>query len=532
MFSMSRFATKEVITAVIEASIREAVQTKDDFFALSRKVCNAHNSPMPDIPTLRARYHEMVEDGVVEPWPVLDGILVRRDVRTMSGVAIITVLTKPYPCPGKCVYCPTEAIMPKSYLSNEPAAMRALVNDFDPWAQVTTRLETLRANGHPTDKLELIVKGGTWSAYAWEYQEWFIKRCFDAANSFGHERRISSRTLAASHDTNETADSRIVGLTIETRPDWITDKEIVRLRTLGVTRVELGVQSVNDELLTLTKRGHDVASVRQAAALLRDSGYKTDFHIMPQLPGSTPEGDLEDIRQIFADPDFRPDMLKIYPCVVVELSELYDWWKDGKFTPYPDADLVEMLIKAKQYIPRYCRISRLIRDIPSTSIVAGNAITNLRETVQQKMKERGVSCACLRCREIGRQKQEHPELATAEPVLFDDEFEASKGIEHFLSMEDKDRRAVFAFCRLRLTPNSDTAFIRELHTYDRLVGIDKHDPSASQHTGLGRKLMQRSEEIARAAGYKKLSVISGIGVREYYKKLGYTLENTYMVKML
>jgi elongator complex protein 3 len=539
---------RAIASAIIEASIKEGVQTKDAFFAVSRKVCNAEGVQMPDIPTIRQTLQKMVDAGEIPEQPLLNSFLVRRDVRTMSGVAIITVLTKPYPCPGKCVYCPTEAIMPKSYLSNEPAAMRALVNEFDPFDQVWTRLETLSNNGHATDKIELIVKGGTWSAYAWEYQQWFIRRCFDAANSFGLAQRDSSRTLAEAQDKNEIAGHRIIGLTIETRPDWISVKEIIRLRTLGVTRVELGVQSVDDRMLEITKRGHDVASVRRAAQLLRDAGYKTDFHMMPQLPLATPESDLAELKLIFDDPDFRPDMIKIYPCVVVELAELYDWWKDGTYKPYPDSDLLEMLIKAKQYIPRYCRISRLIRDIPGTSIVAGNMITNLREEAQKEMKKRGVSCKCLRCREIGRMKMEEPALATAEPVLFDDTFEASHGEEHFLSMEDSERKAVFAFCRLRLPPKQPigdsaelwqkmeeiqgAAFIRELHTYDKMVRINTHIEGVSQHTGLGRALMQRAEDIARNAGYKKLAVISGIGVREYYRKLGYETRGTYMVKDL
>lgn len=531
-----------VADAIIEASLAKGAQTKDEFLHLARVVAAEHGKRMPPTAVLRKAY--FAAGG--ERGSSLERVLTRRGVRSLSGVAIVTVLTKPYACPGKCVYCPTEAIMPKSYLSNEPAAMRALVNDFDPWRQVESRLRALTENGHPADKIELIVKGGTWSAYAWEYRQWFIKRCFDAANAFGSRSRRRTETLADAQDVNERAKYRIIGITLETRPDWITPEEIVRLRELGCTRVELGVQSVDDRILEITKRGHDVASVVRAARLLKDAGYKTDFHMMPQLPGATPKSDLRELREIFDEPRFRPDMIKIYPCVTVELAELHEWWKDGRYVPYPDKDLVEMLIKAKTAVPRYCRISRLIRDIPSTSIVAGNAVTNLRQIVQAKMKKRGLRCACLRCREVGRASQEEPRLARLKPVLFDDEYVANAGTEHFLSFEDGKRRAVFAFCRLRLPSKTATeetaalrelipelrgvAFVRELHTYGHLVPIAGREAEAAQHKGLGRALMTEAERIAKAAGYRTLAVIAGVGVRGYYRKLGYRRSGTYMVK--
>ncbi len=533
---------------IIQASLRHGVQTKDEFLEFKRKMSGAAGENVPPTSALRKAYAKVVAADPSRASAALDKVLTRRGVRSLSGVAIVTVLTKPYACPGKCVYCPTEAIMPKSYLSNEPAAMRALMHRFDPWKQVTQRLRALTDNGHAADKIELIVKGGTWSAYAWEYQQWFIKRCFDACNHFLAAERERTETLAEAQDRNETAGHRIIGITLETRPDWITPKEILRLRALGCTRVELGVQSVDDRILELTKRGHDVAAVTRAAALLKDAGYKTDFHMMPQLPGATPASDLAEMREIFANPAFRPDMIKIYPCVTVELAELHEWWKDGRYVPYADAELTEMLIAAKAAVPRYCRISRLIRDIPSTSIVAGNAVTNLRQTVQAEMAKRGLKCACLRCREIGRAAQTEPALMKEALTYFDDVYEASGGEEHFMSLEDSARHAVFAFCRLRLPSKNphdevrelwDTmpeirgvAFIRELHTYGHLVPIDEHDADASQHKGLGRKLMAEAERVAAAAGYSKLAVISGIGVREYYRKLGYALEGTYMVKKL
>ncbi|KPJ84837.1 hypothetical protein AMJ57_05235, partial [Parcubacteria bacterium SG8_24] len=333
-----------------------------------------------------------------------------------------------------------------------------------------------------------------------------------------------------------------------TRPDWITPEEIVRLRELGCTRIELGVQSVDDAVLERVRRGHGTDEVRRATRLLKDAGYKTDFHLMPQLPGATPASDLRDLRRIFDDPGFRPDMIKIYPCTVIEGSPLHDWWRQGKYRPYPTSRLIETLIRAKTEVPRYCRISRLIRDIPSTSIRAGNHTTNLRQVIQTEMTERGLACNCLRCREVGRAAKTDLRLIRATPHLFDDVYAASGGQEHFLSFEDYRRRAVFAFCRLRLPSRKpsddtkglwdripeirDTAFIRELHTYGHLVPINTRDPKAAQHKGLGRRLMLTAERIAREAGYRRMTVISGVGVRGYYRKLGYRLQGTYMVKKL
>ena len=540
---MSKVATK-----IIEASLAKNVQTKDELSKVKRQVTGEFGGNIPATPALRKAYFAILEKDPSLKSAALEKAMTRRDVRSMSGVAIITVLTKPYPCPGKCVYCPTEERMPKSYLSKEPAAARALRLQFDPWKQVTKRIQALRDNGHTSDKIELIVKGGTWSAYPWKYQQWFIKRCFDACNQYGMKTRPRTHSLLETQKLNETAEYRIIGMTLETRPDWISPKEIERLRELGCTRIELGVQSVNDEILKETKRGHDTSAVQRAARLLKDAGYKTDFHMMPQLPGATPASDLAELREIFTDPAYRPDMIKIYPCVVLETAELYDWHKDGSYTPYDDASLVDMLITAKQDIPRYCRISRLIRDIPATYVIAGNSMTNLRQVVQRRMADEGKICACLRCREIGRALQSMPTLKRCTPKLFDDIYEASGGEEHFLSYEDARRRGVFAFCRLRLPDKHaegeiadiweripeirNAAFIRELHTYGHLVPIDTRNPDASQHKGYGKRLMAEAERIARAAGYKKMAVIAGVGVRGYYRKLGYRLQGTYMVRSL
>jgi elongator complex protein 3 len=576
------------------------LKTNEDIQKLKRMIAGEDKTSMPTKTDLIALYREFLAQGKISQNKELEKLLLRRSVRTISGIAPITVLTKAYSCPGKCVYCPTEVGMPKSYLSNEPAAARAVRLAFDPYNQVYFRLQTLFNNGHPVDKLELIVKGGTWGSYPWPYELWFIRRCYEAANAFqkdgeddkdyydgkdnpndpnyhnNHNHPLNldpslhrdgylpenlkqqEEKVLKIQEQNETAACRIIGLTLETRPDWIDAEKIKRMRLLGATRVEVGVQHTDDEIQKLTKRGHTLSTAINAAKLLRDAGFKVDFHTMPQLPGSTPEKDFEMYRELFANPGLRPDMIKVYPCSVVKEAELYSWFKEGKFTPYPDEDLIELLIRVKsELIPRYVRISRLIRDIPSTSIMAGNRVTNLREVIQEKMAERGLHCKCLRCREVGHQPVlKHPtppgRKATEDPrqsrdntqlptslKMFNEQYEASEGIEHFLSMEDEKRNIVYAFCRLRLPLQENeavkifpelqgAAFIRELHTYGHLVPLG--NIGEVQHTGLGKQLMERAEGIARAAGFQKMAVIAGVGVREYYRKLGYCKQGTYMVK--
>ncbi|MDD5251979.1 MAG: tRNA uridine(34) 5-carboxymethylaminomethyl modification radical SAM/GNAT enzyme Elp3 [Patescibacteria group bacterium] len=530
-------------TAIIEASLAGGKQTRSDLDILKRRFAKRSDDGMASTTDLRRAYDTIIKQEPSRRNVELEKLLVRRGVRSLSGVAVVTALTKPFPCPGRCVYCPSEARMPKSYLANEPAAARALSLKFDARRQITTRLETLRANGHPTDKMELIIKGGTWSAYGWDYRRQFIKDCFDAANVFGRRAAAASRTLEASQLRNETAKSRIIGLTLETRPDFVRPEEIKRLRELGCTRIELGVQALDDRVLKLVKRGHDVETVARATRLLKNAGFKVDYHLMPQLPGATPASDLAELRRVFADADFRPDMIKIYPCVVLETAELYDWFKRGEYRPYSDRQLLDLLTKFKTEVPRYCRISRLIRDIPSTSIIAGNPVTNLRQVIAEKMRAENIHCACLRCREIGHVMAANPQMLRAKPKLFDEAYEASGGTEHFLSFEDASRRAVFAFCRLRLPPPEtddgvgrflpelkNVALLRELHTYGQHLQIAHRETGASQHTGLGRRLLAEAEKIAHAAGYEKMAVISGVGVRGYYRKFGYRREGTYLVK--
>ena len=345
---------------------------------------------------LVAAYTKLVESGEWSPDPNLLARIRMKPVRSLSGVTVVTVLTKPYPCPGKCIFCPTDVRMPKSYLPDEPGAMRGLHHQFDPYDQVFARLEALKAVGHPTDKIELLILGGTWSAYRRDYQEWFVKRCFEALNG------VDSGSLLEVHQVNETASRRSVGLVIETRPDHIDQDELAWLRYLGVTKVQLGAQSFNDRILELNRRGHSVEDTRQAVALLRAAGFKIVLHWMPNLYGATLDSDREDFERLWAD--FCPDELKIYPNQLLENAELYEYWQRGEFNPYTTDQLIDLIADIKTSIPRYCRVNRVIRDIPSPNVVEGNKRTSLRQDIQLEMKRRGTSCQCVRCREVRNER--------------------------------------------------------------------------------------------------------------------------------
>ncbi|KKQ39808.1 MAG: Histone acetyltransferase [Candidatus Magasanikbacteria bacterium GW2011_GWA2_37_8] len=496
---------------------------------------------IPTVAILLKSYHKMVKSGKIKKSIQLEKLLTKRAVRTLSGVSIVTVLTKPFPCPGQCIYCPSDARMPKSYLADEPAAARALMLQFDPYEQVKRRIEALTANGHPTDKIELIVKGGTWNSYPIDYQYWFILRCFEACDGVRNkEKGIRNKKieqikkkLKKEQRKNETSKHRIVGLTLETRPDHINEQTIWQMREMGCTRIELGVQTTDEKILKAIKRGHDTAETKRATELLRNYGFKVDYHLMPQLPGATPAKDLKMLLSIFSDPGYKPDMIKIYPCTVIENSELYEWLQRGDYKTYSDRNLINILKKFKTQIPRYCRVSRLIRDIPAHHVKAGNITTNLRQVIQKEMAEEGLKCNCLRCREIGHQIDLEHKIKNVK--LFTDKYKTNGGTEYFLSYEDSKRQAVFAFCRLRINNkniNPAPAIIRELHTYGQLLEIGTKNKQDSQHQGLGKKLVQEAEKIAKKNKSKSIAVISGVGVRSYYRKLGYKLHQTYMIKKL
>ena len=470
-------------------------------------------------------------------------LLTKRPTRTLSGVTPLTVLTKPYACPSRCLYCPHEPGMPKSYLSNEPAAQRAKMNRFDPARQVRMRIRALESNGHLVDKIELLILGGSFNAYPRAYQKNFIKKCFEVCNSgpareFWFLRTRTAKTLEQEFKKNETAKYRIIGITIETRPDLINEKEIKWFRELGITRVQLGVQHLDDKILKLVRRGHTAEQTARATKLLKQACFKIDYHLMPDLPGSTPAKDLAMFKKLFTNENFQPDQLKIYPTVVNQYAPLYRWFKSGKHKPYSPKKLIHLLTKVKLTIPYYVRINRLIRDIPKESITAGNKITNLRQVLAEKMKQNHVKCKCMRCREA---KEDITDIKKAK--LFTLKYQASGGTEYFISYESPKRDKLYSFLRLRIN-NPDcldaglaaalpelknASLVREVHTYGRLVPVDAKSAKI-QHTGFGKKLMKIAEELTLKHNLNKIAVISGIGVRPYYRKLGYKLQGTYMVK--
>ena len=486
--------------------------------------------------------------------PTLSKIIQKRSVRTISGVSPIGILTKPYACPGKCVYCPTEDRMPKSYMSNQPAAARAVRNKFHPYAQVANRITALEESGHPVSKLEVIVMGGTWSFLPKNYQSWYIKKVFDAAN-----QGKPAKNLEEAQRINETTDKRVIGLTLETRPDFINERELVRMRKMGCTRVEIGVQTLDDEIQRYTKRGHDRRHVIRAMRMMKDFGFKVCFHLMPGLPGTTPEKDLVWLREVFENPDFCPDFVKIYPCVVLETAELKSWWEEGKYEPYDDETLIKLLLQFKTFVPPWTRIMRLMRDIPVDNILGGAKLSNLRQILKdqpKKLKEvvgdefyaehnlatRAWPCQCIRCREVGFKALEKGAATNITPVLTRRDYTASSGEEIFLSFESEDKAHLFALLRLRKPSGQkfkhfgsvlhDAALIREVHSYGSEISVGEGE-GLGQHRGLGRKLIIEAERIAKEEwGLKKMTIIAGVGTREYYRKFGYELKSTYMTKRL
>ena len=477
---------------------------------------------------LVAAYRGLVDEGEWEADPQLLSRIRMKPVRTLSGVTTVTVLTKPYHCPGKCVFCPTDARMPKSYLPDEPGARRGLEHNYDPYGQVESRLKALSSVGHPTDKVELLILGGSWCAYRRDYHEWYIKRCFDAMNG------VDSASLEEAQAINETASSRNVGLVIETRPTDITPQELRWLRYLGVTKVQMGAQSLDDRILSLNQRGHSVAETRQAVALLRAGGFKVVLHWMPNLLGATLESDREDFARLWED--LCPDEIKIYPTQLLANSDLYAFWQRGEFTPYTTEELIDLIADIKPTIPRYCRVNRVVRDIPSDNVVAGNKRTSLRLDVQHELEQRGTRCQCIRCREVRRQTVQ-AETLNLEDLLY----HAGGAQEHFLSYVTP-HDSLAGFLRLSLPgPASPAtglvdldgaAIIREVHVFGQSLAVGVGQDGAAQHAGLGSRLLERAEKIALEGGFKRLAVISAVGTRRYYQERGFERGELYLVKVL
>jgi len=502
--------SEPIFQELIDAVKAGEITTRDQLQRRKIQLCGAHK--LVQVPS-NSEILACVND---EDRDLLEPFLIKKPMRTASGVAVVAVMTSPHPCPhGKCIYCPggVESGSPQSYTGKEPAARRGERNGFDPFSQVRDRIEQLTAIGHKTDKIDLIIMGGTFTSRDMGYQEWFVRRCLDAMNGF------DSEALEDAQRSNETARHRCIGLTVETRPD-LTDEGIERFMRLGATRVELGVQILDDEILESVGRDHTVQDIRDATQRCKSHGLKVCYHVMPGLPGSNAHKDLECFERTFSDEGFRPDMLKFYPTLVIEGTRLHEMWVEGEYVPYDTETAVDLLSRMKSIVPEYVRIQRIQRDIPAPEIAAGILQSNIRQLVAERM---GNGCRCIRCREVGH-VQGDPRIE--DMGIVERAYEASDGEEMFISFESG--HALAGYVRLRL---DDIATIRELKVFGKTVAIGEH-AEEWQHKGLGKRLISIAEERARANGKTMIRVTSGVGVREYYRSLGYRLERPYMVKTL
>ncbi len=510
---------------------------------------------------------DILEYAKPEEKEIVSGILKKKPTRTMSGVAIVAVMCHPHKCPhGRCFYCPESDIAPPSYTGEEPAALRGRMYEFHPYVQCFNRLKQLKKIGHPIDKVELIIMGGTFPSRDLCYQEWFTSQCLKAMTDFGliienkpdnydynldyDEIRTFEHGILKTYPpsdyvliddiqkANENSKVRCVGMTFETRPDYCKKEHINRMLNFGVTRVELGVQTLSDDLYVKIKRGHTLADVVEANQLLRDSAIKVAMHMMPGLFADEKQ-DLRMFKQLFRDDNYKPDMLKIYPCLVTKGSELYDLWKEGKYSPYSDEEAVELIVKIKKILPKWVRTMRIQRDIPSTLIEAGVKKSNLGELVYNKLEAEHINCQCIRCREIGHKKTS-TDYTLDDFELFKETYTACDGVENFLSIEDVNEESIAGFLRLRFPSKNHfrneitdkTALVRELHVYGNMIKIGDKNPKIGQHTGFGEKLLKNAEDLSIDAGKEEIAIISGIGSRNYYRKFGYEKVGPYMMKKL
>jgi elongator complex protein 3 len=468
-------------------------------------------------------------------------IIKRKSTRTISGVTVVAVMTTPYPCPQPepCAYCPGGPSVgsPQSYTGYEPAALRGSQNSFDPYEQVQSRIRQLTAIGHKVDKVELIVMGGTFPATPTEYQQRFIQRCLDALTG------KTSASLEEAKANAETSKTRNVGITVETRPDWAKQPHIDAMLDMGVTRVELGVQNPDDEIYRLVGRTHTVADVVEATQVAKDAGLKIVYHMMPGMPGSNPQKDLAAFDRIFTDSAFKPDMIKIYPCLAIAGTKAHQWYQEGKYTPYTTEQAAELIAEIKKTVPQWVRIMRVQRDIPARLILAGVKRSDVREIAQKKLKEQGAQCQCIRCREVGhRWEADHIKPDSEKVRILTQQYAASEGKEFFISAEDPENNVLLGYLRMRVPSAkahrpeitaTPSAIVRELHVYGPLVPVGKHSANAWQHKGFGAKLLSQAERIASAdLGLEKLLVISALGTRRYYIRLGYERDGVYVSKRL
>lgn len=517
-----------VYREIIEQLLKHENKNYKTVEKIVKKVCKKHG--LKEMPT----NIQILQACSVKEKEILKDILITKPTRTLSGVTIITVVAKPSACPGKCIYCPKGESAPQSYTGLEPAVQRAIRNDYDPFLQVKDRLKQFKLMGHPRDKIEIIILGGTFLASSQKYQDNFIKKIFDSLN--GKE----SKNLKEAQKINETAKHRCVGLTIETRADYCFEEHINQMLRLGTTRVEIGLQSVYEDVLRKINRGHSVEDAIKATRLAKDSCLKVTYHIMPGLPGVSLRKDLEQFKILFENQDFKPDSLKIYPTLVIKGTELYDMWRRREYEPLTNKKTIKLLLQAEKYIPKYCRLIRLQRDISAKKIDAGPWKSNLRELIEQKAEKEGIRIQEIRYREVGHKllRGIKPDPKHIKLCRFD--YDASQGKEIFLSFEDVKNDILIGFIRLRIPFKPfrpeityKTALIRELHVYGPAVPIGKRAVKEWQHKGFGKRLLEKAEKIAKEEFDKnKMIILSGIGVRDYYRKFDYKLDGPFVSKIL
>ena len=483
--------------------------------------------------------------ATLEEKEIITQILKRRKTRTLSGVSVIAIMTKPLPCPGTCIYCPGQDSQPgqkvaQSYTGQEPAAMRSIHNNYDPYLQVQSRIKDLESIGHTVDKIELIIMGGTFLSTDLEYQTQFVKGALEGIIEQETGSLEEAKILA------EKSKRRVIGITIETRPDYCKEKDIDKMLIYGTTRVEIGIQTIFDNIYNLVKRAHTTKDSIEAIRIAKDAGLKINAHIMPNLPGSNYSQDIELFDELFSNSDYRPDMLKIYPTLVINGTELYEWWKEGKYSPYSDSELIDLIAKVKTNLPPYVRIQRIMRDIPATLIEAGCKNSNLRQLVQERLREIDETCKCIRCREYGISKRKEIIIENTfnDIKLYRLDYDASQGNEIFLSYENKKEDYLIGYLRLRKPSefayrpelnDGKTMIVREIKVVGELVPKDSKPNSFSQiqHRGFGKLLMENAEKISfEQYDIKKLAVISGIGARDWFYELGYKPDGVYVSKIL
>jgi elongator complex protein 3 len=533
--SMSTVSEEIACREIIENLMKKAKLTEQDVTLNKIRIAGKHK--LAKIPSNSQLIASLKPPERRKLLPVLR----RKAIRAISGVTVVAVMTKPYPCPqpSPCAYCPGGPAfgVPQSYTGFEPAAMRGIQNQYAPYLQVRSRIRQLRAIGHTVDKMELIIMGGTFPATPTEYQENFIQRCLNATTGKNAE------SLEEAKKTAETSRIRNVGITVETRPDWAKQTHVDQMLRMGVTRVELGVQNPDDRLYRLVGRKHTVEDVAAATQTLKDAGLKVVYHMMLGLPGSSFRRDLEAFKTIFADQRFKPDMIKIYPCLVIEGTKAHEWWKRGKYKPLTTEQAAELTVEVKKIVPPWIRIMRVQRDIPAHLIVAGVNKSNLRQLVQEKLRAQGLRCRCIRCREAGhRQLKDHVKPDPEKTKIITTKQIASEGEDLFISAEDTENDVLVGYLRLRIPSEKahrpeinvePCSIVRELHVYGTLVPIGKHLARAWQHKGYGHLLLGEAERLTREEyARRKVVVISALGTKQYYMCTGYRHDGPYMSKEL